>query len=648
MTSQEPRKMASPNPDRYHGALNPQTPEPFAPGADEQSLPPLRPRLKLKRRHASQINAPTQHFLASIAAADVPIPSVEDVDRDMINTLPEVHVEDFDNIDICRPLTPRMFSPPKTPARDLAAPLGSKHFPDWYRDATDSEPDLESDSDYESSRPSTAFSTQTSSSLSSLYSHATDDLESTCISPDLEAVEFPHQTEPQSASRPLGQDKRRKALWTKAMSSHLWKTWKLYRDDPKVTPMRLGRSCIPPHGVCTRVARQAQRSWKGAKGQPTNNPRSRNSTPTVESTKTYIKWPHTPAATRSHLRELCRMEATNKLERYLSRSPTPFNKAVNRHRNRRSIPARSPSVFSSQDMAMSLTLSASDTMQLHGPLAQLTSSQRPPMSVREPESTPASAHESHQPNFVAQTPMTPRARDEVMVDIDDPFTDRLNPSSLAKSYGPSSSSAAKISLPKQPNTVGGPRGQLMSPVPFTGSRPGTQKRKSVKGHDEKAWKRPSLAAAFFREGSRNAETSATFSSPDRMAQHTPGCSTTDDQQTALAPNSATLPEPLSTLSRPFAVSAISPQTSPFAPVRLGSPLPAAINSSHSFPNRLSSASHFSLASLRKPFATVQQRPVPTSPTPTRPSLASRLAYLDQRLKDFRNRGTDGRRSQSPM
>ena len=56
----------------------PKTPEPMAEGETRPPSPP-RPRFRLKRRNVSQhLAAPTQQFLASVAAADVPIPSIEE------------------------------------------------------------------------------------------------------------------------------------------------------------------------------------------------------------------------------------------------------------------------------------------------------------------------------------------------------------------------------------------------------------------------------------------------------------------------------------------------------------------------------------------------------------------------------------------
>ncbi|KAI1202401.1 hypothetical protein F5X97DRAFT_237061 [Nemania serpens] len=640
---------ASSNGFRCHDDSGPKTPEPHAADADEESLPPLRPRLRLKRRHISQLNAPTQQFLASIAAADVPVPSVEDVDQEMMDTLPEFYVEDID--DDRQHLGSRMFSPPKTPAVDFAQSPAPTKYPDWYCDSTWSGSDLESSPDYESSRPSTAFSTQTSSSLFSLYSSITDD--TSCTSPDVESSEFLQKSESQHASVHSRQDKSRKAPWTRAMSSHLWATYMLYLSDPRVTPIRLGKSCIPPHGVCARVARQAQRSWKGSKPQRTCDARSKSSTPTAESTKTYIQWPHTGGATRAHLRELCKIKASNKAGNYSSRSPAPHNKAAHRRWTRRSTPGRSPSVFSAQDMAVSLALSTSDTMQPHGPLAQLTGFPSPPVLAHEPPYDSMS-HESYQQDLAAETPKAKGINEpHLESDIESRRSlDRLGSPFLARSYGPSSSSiASKITLPRQSNTVG-PRKLLKSPVHLTRSRSGTQKRRSVKSHEEKPWKRPSLAAAFFREGPRSEERSSPVpNTKDQAMQASVEYSMTSEklphQTTSKIVSTAALVKP-NTLGKPFMVTSASSQTSPSRPPRLGSPFSAA-SSSNSFPNRLSSSS-FSLAALRKPFATVQQLPQPIidTPTPGRSSLASRLAYLDQRLKELRNRGTDRRRSQSPF
>ncbi|KAI5919238.1 hypothetical protein F4810DRAFT_514503 [Camillea tinctor] len=616
---------------RYHDdGSDPQTPEPFAPvdTTPPTSLP--RPRLRLKRRHVSQLHAPTQHFLASVAAADVPIPSVEvsdieKADQEMIGTLPELRAPDLDGIGIYQHMSPRAFAAPKTPSFELAPSPAPAAYPDWTTDSVWGGSDLESSPEYESSRPSTAFSTQTSSSLFSHYSFISDD--ASCISPDLETAEFPKldlSIEPLVESK----DKLRKAPWTKAMSSHLWATYMLYLSDPRVTPIRLGKSCIPPSGVCIRVARQAQRSWKGSKAQTAADSKSGSTTPTAESSKPYIQWPHTCAATRAHLRELCRLKATKKPGRYMSRSPTPFNKAAHRRWNRRTTPARSPSVFSSQDMAMSLTLSTSDTMQPQGPIAQLTSSQPEPDPELEP--FPELPPES---DLVMETAEQPHIGEQL----------RLGSPFLA-SHGPATStSATGINTPRKSNSLGS-RKTLKSPARLTRSRSGTQKRRSLKSIEDLPRKRPSLTASFWREITRNTETS------QRRKTYSTDNSFGDSIFTSKTPFGGS-PSPQNQEAGPFVVSTNSPPLSPLAlPPRLGSPFPSS-TSSRSFPNRLSSPMSFDLTVFRRPFATVQEPAQMISPAPvssSRSSLASRLAYLDQRLKEFRNRGAERRRSQSPL
>ncbi|KAI1260105.1 hypothetical protein F5Y18DRAFT_432607 [Xylariaceae sp. FL1019] len=625
---------------RYVDGSGPKTPEPSTQDAGEQChAPPRPPRLRLKRRQVSQLNAPTQQFLASIAAADVPVPSVEDDWSNPQEKMPSLTDCDTDvpcGEPMARQVTPRLFSPPKTPSLEIAT-AQSTTLPDWYLDSPWSDSDLESTPDYESSRPSTAFSTQTSSSLMSMFSRITDG--ESRVGPQGETKDVLHlDTDIQDTTF---KSRTRKAPWTRAMSAHLWATYILYLSDPRVTPIRQGKSCIPPHGVCARVSRQAQRSWKGARMTAGAEVRSQMGTNNAEPSKPFIQWPHTPAATRAHLRELCKLKAMIKPGHCNSESPAPFTKAANRRWNRRYTPARSASVFSAQEMAMSLTLSTSDTMQPHGPLAQLTGSKPTSevLHVVEPTTTPFRDVDEGggvHPETVGST-WSKGDTEVAATQLGSPF--------LAKSYGPSSSTTltAKLSLPKQSNTMGA-RKLLKSPVRLTNSRSGTQKRRSVKGHEEKPWKRPSLTAAFFQEGPRNTEQLIPSPScPEPVGQF----AITGFQKPSAPVQTTPVQQSASRVGSPSARrTALSPGRSS----RLGSPFSGA-NLSHSFPNRLSSARDFSLAALRRPFATVQQSShVNTESTtpPPRSSLASRLAYLDQRLKDFRNRGNDRRRSQSPL
>ncbi|KAI1206417.1 uncharacterized protein F4807DRAFT_463628 [Annulohypoxylon truncatum] len=585
----------------------PKTPEPSAPNDELRQPSPPRPRLRLKRRHVSQhLNAPTQHFLASVAAADVPIPSIE------------VQVDDSDSMEIPEHLNLRTFSPPKTPAVEFV-PSSEAKYPDWSVGSEWSCSDIESSPEYESSRPSTAFSTQTSASLFSQLSRASED---DFVNPELKVPEFSGSKSYPDADV-TRHERSRKAPWTKAMDSHLWSTYMLYLQDPRVTPIRLGRSRIPPSGVCLRVAREAKRSWKGSKTHLTADMKSGSNTPTAESSKPYMEWPHTCAATRAHLRELCRIKATASPGKYKSPSPTPFHKAAHRRFNRKSVPATSSSVFSAHDMAFSLAVSTSDTMRPEAPLAQLTSSEVEPL----PETA----------DDIRREMVTPE-RELPSADIP-----HLPSPVLAKSYGPSSSSslADGISLPRQSNTLGS-RKLLKSPVRLTRSRSGTQKRRSVKSLEEMPRKRPSISTAFWR-GSEGSDDLTQAQGSERRDQND-SVFKQKHQGHCRSFSAFSIPRD----EDPFVISA-SPENLATQPRRLGSPFSGA-GSSHSFPNRLSAPINFNMTALRRPFATVQQpnQERPGTQSPPRSSLASRLAYLDQRLRELRNRGSDRRRSQSPL
>lgn len=410
----------------------------------------------------------------------------------------------------------------------------------------------------------------------------------------------------------------------------------MYLQDPKVTPFRAGKSGIPPAGVCSRVAREAKRSWKGSKQQPMSRAQSGSRTPTEETFGAFVQWPHTCAATRSQLRELCKLNAasTSRTRLFLANSPTPFGRTTTATRflNRRTTPARSPSVFSSSDMVMSLAVSTSASMQLQGPLAQLTNSHN--------EDAPAlPTIAPHGPPAVAAVPSTPP-----------PIRPRLGSPFSAKSYGPSSSSSlgatlgSSLEVPRQNLTLG-PRRSLRSPVRLSESKPTTHKRPFGQPMMEpRKSKRPSLASDLWTEPSEPTRSSALPFGLDSPAAHL-----------SLSRRSDDLTGPRANLQELFEASGLrAPQTTlmhpgggdlPMERSRLGSPFDAG-QASHSFPRRVFSASGKGLGALRRPFATVQQSAERPS-TPPRSSLATRLAYIDERLRDFRQRDRSRRRSQSP-
>ncbi|KAG5980562.1 hypothetical protein E4U55_003901 [Claviceps digitariae] len=652
--------------------------------------PPARLRFRLRRRTTTQRNAPTTQFLASVAAADVPLPSIEEPqvydDDDMLSiaypTIPRL--DRCDHVHLAnQPGRGRTYSPPKTPAPELAPSLSLTQFPDWSLDGALSS--LESSPEYESSRPSTARSTQTSSSLFSQYSFASEDL-SQCASPESDHNErFGHFLAPEDAdktikpatARSATSAKSRRAPWTSPMSQHLWSTYMTYLQDPKVTPFRVGKSGIPPSGVCVRVAREAKRSWKGSRPQEKPGNKSGSSTPTAESAGPYIEWPHTCASTRARLRELCKAHSATSARQfqYPSNSPTPFGKTAGRFCARRSVPARSPSVFSASDLAMSLSVSTADSMQIQGPLAQLTSSQTEPFPPFQWQPLqPLSAAE--QLGFPPLGGSGPGARSGSGVggdDLQQSWPPRLGSPFMARSYGPSSSSALKdinegSGMPRRQSHSVGTRRGLRSPVRFDPqSRSSLQKRRSRQSILEpRRTKRPSLGSDFWIDPSVNEDAECNahqklgeFSSTDSKQRDNLFVPRTNLQELFEASNPTTPGGLTGSASFPTMTAlASSCQT---VPARLGSPFSVTRKMSHSFPNRRSravSSSPLDVAAAIRPFATVHPQSGETpnndgtklstsASNSAKTPLMDRLAYIDERLKTFRRRDKNGRRSDSP-
>lgn len=636
---------------RYQGDRDPKTPEPFT-AADDGSQPPSppRPRFKIKRRHASQLTAPTQQFLASVAAADVPIPSIEvaepegDSEEHMQSTgyFPVPQLRAAEDALACRKVREAQF-PPKTPEPETAPSLSMHHYPDWTIDSTYSSD--ESSPECESSRPSTARSTHTSASLFSRISFTSEDAQ--CMSPEYDSRDTQSQTcdeasesLPGNLSGPKPKGKFRKAPWTRAMTDHLWSTYLMYCHDPKVTPFRTGRNGIPPHGVCVRVSREVKRSWKGSRTHLTVGDKSGSSTPTAESSSAFIQWPHTSAATRARLRELCRGKGTSSSARthqYFTHSPTPFGKAATRHWNRRTTPFRSPSIFSSRDMNMSLSMCTADPLQPSGQLTQLTSSALD-TAPGEPLAGPTAPET---PGPVLEPLEGRRLR------LGSPFT--------TQSYGPSSSSSLggafslRSSVPQRQTCTLEPRRSLQSPLRLARSRSNTlQKRRSRQASsDMRRNKRPSLGSDLWTApsaalgsggvgGSSTSRPSLEFSSTSSRRHDdlfVPRTNVEDIFMNAQPGQQATSASSLG----------LAPPTNP--PPRLGSPFSASV-SSLSFPNRLSQPRNL-FGAIRRPFATIQQ-PADDSGGTGRGNLASRLTYINDRLREFRHRDQQRRRSESPL
>ncbi|TLS28580.1 hypothetical protein PpBr36_00262 [Pyricularia pennisetigena] len=509
----------------------PHTPEPMDQGTDHQSRTPSapRPRLRLKRRMVPQaLTAPTQDFLASVNAADTPIPSIEEPDVvpndveisdgiDLMASLARPYAQDRNLLSIsCYDDFPQ----PKTPAPADIPSLPPRRYPDWsagssFGSSTEDDDDDNSSTepDYESSRPSTSRSTYTNTSVFSRMSHFSDDQ---CMSPEGDLPKAAHHDydDLPLARNAVGngqtiRPKRHRAPWTKEMDAHLWTTFMTYLQDPRVTPFRTGRSCVPPHGVCTRVAREAKRSWRGSKAikkvdnstAAASRLQSGSVTPTANHTAAYIEWPHTCAATRTHFRDLCKLQLATPAHpsfRYLSRSPTPLTHTAARHWNRRSTPARSS--FATKDMGLSLAVSTSEIMQPYGPLAQLTS------SVEAPEPTPTEPD----PAVLDSLTQDSQSLRSMYPDISEPPRGKLGSPFTPKSYGPSSSfvllsEAMGAESSHQPHTVG-PRRTLQSPPRM--SRTSVARRRTIIGNKpprdlRHSRKRGSLGNDFWTEPSRS-------------------------------------------------------------------------------------------------------------------------------------------------
>jgi hypothetical protein len=473
---------------RYHGRDRelPRTPEP--PTSIEeiprQPSPPRGPRLKIRRRNGSQISAPTEQFLASIAAQDASWSTLDTLDIPRLSIEMSEPTEDVIMSD--QPFNPNPsvgyqyntfpraagIAPPRTPAHQVGA-----SFRDWQKEFG---PTPQNDLN----RPDSALSDQSDSSWNSggFASRRPSD-EGSCTSyeedHDDPFVLFTNYTtqraEPTDGSNLMTQEKnwadsvRDKILgdipWSKDETDHLWRTFNDYRADPCVTPWYhgIGNSAVPPYGVIYRVAREAKHSWKGPKDYSSlKNNRKRpavsqifdspsdcsgSATPTAGSAVNAApKWPHSSEATREHLITLCKWrQDRNSLRRLDYNDPYDM---YNWYKNPYSDPyggmnpdaygysatsmGYSSGPFSTQDIALSLATSTAGSMRPDGPLAQLSSGQSIPL-------VPQTFHNLH-----------PNAKDDVFSTgpinrLGSPFKPQ------PRTYGPSASKymlGGQVPLPR--------------------------------------------------------------------------------------------------------------------------------------------------------------------------------------------------------
>jgi hypothetical protein len=552
----------------------------------------------------------------------------------------------------------RFFSPPRTPMPTFPSEEGASQRPDWSMG-------IHSPAEDYFQRPSSALSNASSDDSfysGSRFSRPSDD--GSCTSPESDVADpfqFPISKgkgkavlldEPvrlTTLNGKLRSKTRKDAKWTRAQSAHLWSTYLLYLQDPTVTPFRIGASCVPPEGVCHRVARETKRSWKGQKVAPVLRRSSRLSsvvssraseksgslTPTGENPKVYAAWPHSSVATRNHLREMCRNKDNTPVSRHRhmqSRSPTPFTKSTIRGRQ---TPEPRTSIFSTMDIAMSLTTSTAESMQPDGPLAKLAQD--------DSEDTPTLT--SSFPPLEEFKPLSFSQSRGLGISMDENRGRRLGSPFIARTYGPSSSKTANAfdrpSPPRtQSDTLSAPH--LGSPLRFDKPRSlnGTQKRRAQHDLEEElspngAIVRPTILNEQFFGTPINQRRvrSRGFSLGDEALRHrAPGFSPSKFEAPPLRMK---LPSPTLEPSTRAAPKLLPSAT--FEHPRLGSPFTESGPST--FPRRLFQDPTATVR--RSAFATMHQtrRSIESFDFGEGPSLQSRLEQLDMKLKQIRERDT---------
>ncbi|CZT11336.1 uncharacterized protein RAG0_15506 [Rhynchosporium agropyri] len=642
----------------------PHTPEP--PSAEPRQPSPPRQRLKVRRRNDSSLQAPTQQFLASVAAADVPVPTIELAQ----GTMEDLEMPDRKDLSVntglLAPLTfaRRAVSPPKTPMPVLSIDLPVQR-PNWTMGSP-------SPAEEYFSRPGSSLSDGSDFSDDSFYSGSrisrpSDD--GSCTSPESDSADpfqFPMPAKGNGRAGLLDADifqplngklrskSRKDAPWTQAQSAHLWCTYIMYLQDPTVTPFRISASAVPPEGVCYRVARESRRSWKGQKiaaplrrssrlnsvllsSSSSMTQKSGSNTPTVEYPKSsYAKWPHSGGATRNHLRAMCRKKDNTSVSRHRhlqSRSPTPFTKLQWRLRT----PEHRPSAFNTKDIALSLTTSTAESMQPDGPLAQLSAelplpgpSSFPPLD----EFKPLSFGHSRGMNF----------------SLSEASGRRLGSPFVSRTYGPSSSQGLDPFEPRPSpsRTQSDTNRQLRSPLRIhkPHSLNGTQKRRAQHDLEEElspsgAIVRPSiLNEQLFGTPLNNRRVrSRGFSLGDEaLRNHIPGLFRFSPPLQDAPKTSVPQPTAMSPMEAPKLLPSAT-----FEPSikRLGSPF-SELGPSNTFPRRV--CPNGSATIKRSAFATVQahqshqtRHSIESFDFGDGPSLQSRLQNLDSRLKQIRER-----------
>ena len=398
----------------HYSDKSPRTPEPEV--RDEPLEPPQPPRqtYRVRRRRAAVPTEERQPLFHLHHHHNMPIPSIELPTSSSPPLAQGSELQETKNgfLAPAPSLVDRMVSPPKTPLGQLSQENDDGERPSNFWEASEI-------AGAEISRPESACSIISDSSISSDDSSGSlPSFGGSCTSPESDSTDpFSFNSEPKPANpfspafsheieqRPFKRSRRHyKPKWTPEMEQHLWFTYMMYLQDPTLTPFKMLPGTAPPLGVCSRVAREAKKTWREGKTRPISQSRSVTPcnhlsvgspdtikastsgeiTPTASAfKKAAVAWPRSESATRRKLRQLCKRNpslSAHYQRLMYTRTPSPFPSSPRippppkATRSSSSFAdAEMSSSFGTRDMTYSLATSTSTTMQPDHPLAQLSS-----------------------------------------------------------------------------------------------------------------------------------------------------------------------------------------------------------------------------------------------------------------------------------
>ncbi|KAL2373414.1 hypothetical protein RJ035_008077 [Blastomyces gilchristii] len=264
-------------------------------------------------------------------------------------------------------------------------------------------------------RPSSAcsnFSDSSAASSTSYISHPS--MGESCTSPESEIqdpfLSYPitsdAKQEPETPSKPSNVQEKPGRIattgpkWTAEMDNHLWNSYQIYLQDPRITPFKMVPGSVPPLGVSHRVAREARKAWFRSKNRQKNGGpstvtsasvpvihaedvcgdgnkqratddsaiRSGSTTPTASTAAPKPTWPRSDSSTRRRLKELCKRKfsiAPHYQRLLQSRSPSPFMETFPESTARTplqlGVSHRRAASFATRDLGVSLVSSSLPT-----------------------------------------------------------------------------------------------------------------------------------------------------------------------------------------------------------------------------------------------------------------------------------------------